>query len=387
MKCVFLITQLEFAGAQNAMCAIARGLSARGHDITIMGFYEKNCSVHEFSQRAKVPVINLGMKNMGAGRLQNVRHLFCGLGRLCKLLRNETPDVVLTFTRYANWIGPFAARRANVNVCIPSQRNSWRDAGFLFYTVDRMIANSRLVHCMTTVSEQTREFCVNTEGINPEKLITIHNGVKLANFSKNNDEKKRVQILNSIGVTKDVFRVVTVARFFEQKGHRFLVDAVARVDSELPVNVRFIMVGEGPLLEEIKQRCVTKGVEHRFIFTGVRNDVPQILSVADLFILPSLHEGMPNVVLEAMASSVPVIATAVDGALEIIDHEVDGFLFPPKDVEALATQILRLVKHEDLRKSIIHNGNKKIASAFDQECITERYERLFEGWINENSRH
>jgi glycosyltransferase involved in cell wall biosynthesis len=322
------------------------------------------------------------MKKMGAGRLQNLRHLFCGLGRLCKLLRTEHPDVVLTFTRYANWIGPFAAKIAKVKVCITSQRNSWREAGFLFYLVDRIIANSRFVQCMTTVSEQTREFCINTEGMNPEKLITIHNGVSLESFSKNNGQTERIQILNSIGVTEDIFRVVTVARFFEQKGHCFLVDAVTLIDRELPVNVRFVFVGEGPLLEEIKKRCIAQNVEYRFIFAGVRNDVPEILSVANLFVLPSLHEGMPNVVLEAMAASVPVVATAVDGALEIIEHGHDGYLVEPANSQELGRRILELVQDEQLRNSFSRHGRDKIVASFSQEKITDHYERLFEDCLN-----
>jgi glycosyltransferase involved in cell wall biosynthesis len=172
-------------------------------------------------------------------------------------------------------------------------------------------------------------------GVPAEKLRLVRNGIAVrATPPRSDGGGARTRL----GLAATARLVLTVARLTEQKGHRYLLDAAASVVLRRPETV-FVLAGDGPLEPALREQARRLGLERYVVFAGRRDDVPDLLAAADLFVLPSLFEGLPLVVLEAMAAGVPVVGTDIGGTREAIDDGRTGRLVAPGDAAALATAI------------------------------------------------
>ncbi len=200
------------------------------------------------------------------------------------------------------------------------------------------------------------------------KLIVIHNGLELpcCNFF---DQQQSIEKTNK-------FVVGTVGRLDTIKGHVYLIEA-AREIIKLRRDVLFYIVGNGPLANELERIAIEHGVFDRFRFYGFRTDALSILAGMDIFVLPSLHEGIPFVLWEAMSFCKAVICSNVGGIKEVIENEVDGILLPPKDSFALSKAILILLEHSEYRKFLGINARKKIEMAFSANIMARATYNLY----------
>lgn len=174
---------------------------------------------------------------------------------------------------------------------------------------------------------------------------------------------------------KDVV-LLHVGRFAPQKNHLLLIEAFALAVKEYPT-MQLWLVGDGPLQPAVERLVKEKGLEEKVLFLGIRDDVPKLLADSDVFILPSDWEGVPLTVLEAMAAGKPVIATAVGGVPELVEDGATGVLVPPRDPEALAQGILRLVKDPDLRRRMGKAARERALEHFDISRTAREYEALY----------
>jgi glycosyltransferase involved in cell wall biosynthesis len=149
-----------------------------------------------------------------------------------------------------------------------------------------------------------------------------------------------------------------VARLAPQKGQRFLIDAAPKVLERHP-DARFVFVGEGELREDLERRAEHAGVADRFLFTGARDDVPELLASMDVFALPSLFEGLCYAVIEAQAAGVPVVATPVGGVRENVVEGETGLIVPPEDANALADAIVRLLDEPAEARRLAENARRR----------------------------
>lgn len=203
---------------------------------------------------------------------------------------------------------------------------------------DRM---HRRVDRIVCVSETARDSFVRA-GVPAHKLLVIRNGIAFRSAAPDPAEVRA-----RLGLPFDATLVLTVARLTEQKGHRHLLEAAPAVRERVP-GAHFVWVGEGPLGDELRKRTRELGIEGNVHLTGRRTDVPDLLAAAELFVLPSLFEGLPLVVLEAMAAGVPVVGTRVCGTREAVEDGVCGRLVPARDPAALAAAILEVLERPDL---------------------------------------
>lgn len=194
----------------------------------------------------------------------------------------------------------------------------------------------------------------------------IYNGIDVQRFSI--DRPKRVD--------RDKTILINVARFAEQKNHALLIRAFSKAVQSCP-NLELWLVGDGELRRDIEELVKQLGLEEKVKFLGVRSDVPELLSQADIFVLSSDYEGFGLVVAEAMASGLPVIATAVAGVTEVLEGGKAGILVPPKDADALAKAIVELVKDEKRRLELSSYGKKRVSQNFDIRITVREYERLY----------
>jgi len=220
--------------------------------------------------------------------------------------------------------------------------------------VDRYIAVSN------EVAKRMRPLCFAPA----RKIRVIHNGVPIEQF------EAASAALPRNGRARPV--VLAVARLHPQKGLEYLLEAATR----LP-DVRFLVAGDGQERSALERKASALGVDNRLEFLGERDDVPALLKAADVFVLPSLYEGLPVSVLEAMAAGTPVVATAVGGTTEAVVDGESGILVPPRDPNALANAIRDLLSSGPLAQKIIAGGRARVRGMFSADAVARGVSQVY----------
>jgi glycosyltransferase involved in cell wall biosynthesis len=211
--------------------------------------------------------------------------------------------------------------------------------------------------------------------VDPGKIIVIYNGLDPDRFTRLRDGSVKSELGLGAGPV-----VTVVCNFIAYKGHRYFFEAWREVVKEHPDAVA-LLIGEGPTRRGWEQWCLDAGIDATVRFLGSRGDVPRILSSADLFVHPSLEEGYSNAVLEAMASSLPVIVTAVGGNVEAVQHEVTGLLVPARDPAALASAMIRLLGDAAARERLGSAARFRVEQEFHIARMIEAYQRVYDRLI------
>ncbi len=219
-----------------------------------------------------------------------------------------------------------------------------------------------------TVSETNRNVLIETYGMPANKLLVIHNGIDYTAFST--IKGKNGTLRREFNVREGSTVVVNVGRLTEEKGQRYLIEAFERLSKENPSSI-LILVGDGPLRSSLETDVKARQLTHSVSFAGFRDDIPDILQLADIFVLPSVLEGFPFVVLEAMAAGRPVIATDVGGNREAVLDGVTGTIIEPKNAEQLYTAISSLINSEVKRKNMGAKGAQRVKTFFSKEKMCQ----------------
>ncbi len=242
-----------------------------------------------------------------------------------------------------------------------------------------MSLKRRSIHALdqvVCVSESNRRFFLSTFGndLGP-KTTAIANAIDIGKFTNRSVEREK--ILSTLALPeRPSYLVTVVAGLNNQKGHQHLIRAIPAILKNVP-GTFFLFVGEGHLLSFLQDLARREGVAQSVVFTGRRPDIPEILGITDLVVLPSLFEGMPLSVLEAMAAGRAVVATNVDGTSEVVQDGITGYLVPPADSAALAKRISDLLMDESRRREFGRRGRQRIEEHFTLRRMLERYRALY----------
>ena len=207
------------------------------------------------------------------------------------------------------------------------------------------------------------------------KLALIHNGIAMPSpvFTGSRQQTRAV-----LQIPGDAFVVSVVANLIGYKGHRDLIEALALVKNRLPGPWRLLAIGrDDGIGAELKSRAAALNIADNIMWLGERSDVDDLLSASDVFVLPSHQEGFSNALLEAMAASLPVVATAVGGNSDAVVNNETGLLVPPNNPRALAAAILRLAQDPDLRRGFAETGRRRVEQLFSLQACVDRYEKLY----------
>jgi len=222
------------------------------------------------------------------------------------------------------------------------------------------------------ISKAMREDIIRI-GIRPDKTCLIPNGVDLGRFYPRPALKGKKR---ELGLKSEGPVIGTIGRMVTEKGHVYLVEALNYLRAEWK-DLRCLFIGGGPLLPELKKISISLGISDMCIFAGIREDVEFIYPVLDLFVLPSLREPFGLVLLEAMASGVPVIATASGGPLDFIKSDVNGILVPAKDAKAMASKISCLLSNRDKAKALAFEGRKTVERHFSAFSTVSKISEIY----------
>ena len=358
-----LVDGFRFGGAESKLLELIRHLDRSKYHITLCSLESAGSLKDDFA-RLKVPFKIFSRKH---------RFDLSLIPKLVRLMRRERIDIVQTTLFYADFIGAVSARLAGVPSVI-----SWETISHEhdFYSAwHRSLAYRfamKLANVIVAVSEDVKKSLIQKRRINSDKIETIHYGVNLNQFSHKEDDsmKKKLGLLNAYPI------IGVVARLEEVKGHDYLIDALPEIVTQHP-KTRCLLVGDGENRKHLEQKCLTLGIKNHVLFLGFRNDVSKILPLFDLFVLPSISEGFPNVLLEAMACSIPIIATNVGGIPEAVCNDENGKLVPSKDSSALKKAILELLKNNRKMKAMGMKGSETVEQFFSLTKQGHDFENLY----------
>jgi glycosyltransferase involved in cell wall biosynthesis len=299
--------------------------------------------------------------------------LLGAIAELTRFVRQIRADVVCTHGYKADVIGLAAARRTGIPIVAVSHgwtRESLRVR--CYEALDRLVL--RRMDRVACVS-RGQAAKVQRAGVSPRRIEVIHCAVQADRFEAP-DPAYQERLCSWFTGTPG--RIIGAAgRLSPEKGFADLVEAAALVTNVDPT-LRFILFGDGPLRSDLERRVAALGLQQQFILAGFRNDFDRFLPHLDLLVLPSYTEGLPNVVLEAFAAGVPVVATAVGGTPEAVEDEVNGYLLPSGNPPALAQRILDALSDETRRQAMAQRGRDRVLNEFSFDNMSASYQRLFQ---------
>lgn len=234
----------------------------------------------------------------------------------------------------------------------------------------------RFTDISIAVSESTAEFVVKARKIRPGRVFVVYLGAPLDEFSRVRTADEVADVRHEHGIAPADFAVGTITRLHDSKGNSYLVDAARKVVDARP-NAKFLLFGEGPLLDDLKAHAQALNLGDRFIFGGFVKDVARLLHAFDVSAFPSLWEGTPLTVFEAMASSRPIVATDADGLLDVLTDENDALIVPKRSADALAKAIIRMIDEPTTRARVAASA-RETANRFDIAAFVRKCERLYD---------
>ncbi len=365
IKLAMVITELEIGGAERCLVSVARGVDKRRFEPTVYSLAQRPADhrsglVAQLEQDA-IPVHFLGFSSKW--------QLPAAIGQLAQALREQGPQVVQSMLFHANIVTGLALRRldgvpwcAGIRVADPSHLRQSVEC--------RVIKDAAQVAC---VSRLVADYAARTMRLPREKLLVVPNGID------SDDCMRRIPAdLQALGVPRSRRVITCVSRLVKQKGLDQLLAAMPRLAKSLPEH-DVLLVGDGPQASALRRLASRLGIAARVHFCGFQPNVLEILLASDLLVLPSRWEGMPNVLLEAMACQRPVVCTEVEGVLEVLGPLSQHQTVPLGKPQLLADKVLRILGDADLASSLGQANHRRVAECFSLGDMIHRYELLFEG--------
>ena len=376
-RVMYMIDGLGHGGAERQLYVFLKHLNRERYEPRVCVLSVKQGNVVADQIRA----LGIEVDLFEAGRLLDPR----GNRRLQQYLLSHRPAILHSHLDYAAMLGGGACRAIgvpHVTTLHTMEAPAWHTRA---YWRQRMLYRALRQSCdrVITVSGSVRSHHLRRSGLSANKVVTIHNGIELDRFTAPTQEQREA-LWASFGVPQDAPLIVAVAVLRAAKGVQHLIDAapaILRSQSE----ARVLIVGTGSYESSLRERVTALGIGDRVIFAGHREDVPVVLSAGDVFVLPTLRDALPTVVIEAMAAGTPVVASGIDGLLEMVEDGVTGLLVPPADARQLADACLRLLNQPLLSASIIQAARAAAQERFGIDVHVNRVVGVYEEVISETA--
>jgi glycosyltransferase involved in cell wall biosynthesis len=365
LKIVLLIRQLILGGAESQTYELAKGLDKDKFEVVV-------CSLQQggyFAPKLQAEGIPIRVVE------KRWRYDATVVPRLVSLFRRENPQIVHCVMWTANMWGGLAAKLAGVPHLVVSTRSTGVWKNWLHYSTGALVFNRADV--ILANSSGVRNYMVEKEGILPEKIQTIYNGLDLSRLCEPFNGEEALRMRMELGLPRSGPVVGIVANLSPQKDYPTFLKAAKRI-AGIDENVSFLIVGDGELRRSLEAMADRFGIADRVVFAGMRNDVDRCLGCMDVFVLCSVREGFSNALIEAMAAGLPVVATKVGGNTDAVEPGESGFLVQVGDSEALADYILRLVRDPGESRTMGQRGRMRVKRDFAMPAFLSRMENLYD---------
>jgi glycosyltransferase involved in cell wall biosynthesis len=388
IKVIHIITRLDMGGsAQNTL------LTALNHDpqrysvCLIKGSSHESAMTEEETQLVKdrladgrkrgIEVIYLPSLVRRISPFNDIKSFVS----IFRILRKLKPDIVHTHTSKAGVLGRLAAWMARVPIIIHTPHGHvfyghfGRSLSKIFLQMEKLLGT--ITHHQIALTPEECNDYLRLKVSQPNNTSVIHSGVDLHRFSKG--EKQRTRKRKELGIPPDSLVIGYVGWLIPIKGVTYLVSAMAKVAERYPKSL-LVLVGKGDDKGEeetkLKEQVENLGLADKVLFLGWRSDVDEIMGSFDIFVLPSLNEGMGRVLVEAMAAGLPIVASRVGGIPDLVKNGKNGLLVPPEDASALEKAITVLLKDKSQRKGMGEAG-EKMCRPYSAEAMVEKIDDLY----------
>ncbi len=362
-KVLHIVEDLEVGGLERVVESIALGLNKNKYEVQVWCLARGGVIAEELIRK------KLSVKILRMSSYYNPIQII----KLSKLLRLSKIDIVHTHGYFGGTFGRLAAILAGTPAIFAHVHTSYFGFKKRNIFVDKIL--SYFTNKIISVSEATKDFVCNFEGIHPKKVCVIYNGAGPRNILK----KRMTVDRNSFGFSRADFVVVTVASLVKNKGHIVIIDAIKSVVKNNG-NIKLLIIGDGPLKNGLEKYVIDCQLGSHIRFVGIRKDVFALLYLADLFILSTIErEGLGLSIIEAMSMGLPVIGTSIGGIPELIKNKENGLLVRPGNSHELAVAIQRLVSDKDQRKKMVKQGKKMYEQKFTAVKMVKQIELLYDG--------
>ena len=351
MKVLYVITGLGQGGAERVVCDLADQMHQRGHSVKIAYL------TGDVFTKPRCPDIELIKINLNSLWLFPLAYI-----KLSKVIRIFKPDVIHSHMVHANIFTRLIQIASPIKKLICTAHNS--DEGGRFRMVLYRLTHN-LAHTTTNVSNDATMSFEKKNAVPKNGMLTIYNGVNLNNFKY--DASARAEINIEFNLHPDVKIILAVGRFSRPKNYPNLLNAIKILKEKANLPFKLLIAGDGELREHIEILIEDFNLKDDIILLGRRSDIPKLMSACDVFVLSSDYEGLPTVLIEAMACQAQVVATDVSGVREIID--IYGEVVPPKNSESLSDAIISAINIPT--KNI--SGAQYVKNKFDLEIISEQW--------------
>lgn len=368
-RVLLVIDGILFGGGARVFLQLAKGLINRSYKVFVACVPDGELA--PLLLEAGIEILPVDFKSKNTLRI---------IWQTYRQLRAHSIDIVNSQGGRADFHIRIAAKLAKVNGIISTVAmlvEGYDVTPFkraIYVVMDRW--TERFVGRFIVVSEALRKSLISNHRIQHDKIVTIYNGVELKEYQPSDSGESFPKLREEYKIEDGMFLIGAVGRLVWQKGFEYLIQAAKEISSCSP-KVKMLIVGDGPLRGELHELASNLGVGDKVIFTGFRDDIKEVLSSIDLLVVSSLLEGFPMVTLEAMAMAKPIVATNINGIIEQISDGEEGLLVPPKNPEALAAAVVRLIQDKSLAAKIGMAARNKVKTHLSVEKMVTETEEVY----------
>lgn len=376
IKIAQVITRMDWGGSPDIVRILCENLDTEMYDVRLICGPTAHPSkkTRDFSKKFKDKIFHITYLR---GKINIFSDSFA-LFRLYCLFRKEDFDIVHTHTAKAGILGRIAARLAGAPKVIhtPHGHNFY---GYFGQRISKLVVMLEkfigyITDKIVVLTELEKDDLAVFKVAQPTNIVVINSGLELNSYREVNIDARKKR--DELQVEQDTTLVGMIGRLEPVKGPEYLIEA-AKLVIERFSKVKFLIVGDGSLRNKLEFRCKKLSIFDKFVFTGWREDIPEILAVLDILVLPSLNEAVGRILIEAGACGKPVVATSVGGIPEVVKDNETGILVPPKAPEALARAIIALLKSEEKRQKMGEAAKNWVDDKFSASRMVERVSNLY----------
>jgi len=371
IRVVHIVPMLSPGGAERVAVHIVRGLNRQRYEPVVISYTGRlGCDLDRLLEEAGIEVHYLGKRPGFDYRM------YC---RLPSVLKESRPDIVHTHLHVLRYALPFLFPLNKTPVLHTVHNLAEREIEPRLRWLQRYALKHGVLP--VAVAEEVAVSLGRLYGI--QRCRVISNGIPTDRYAR--PEVPRKEWRAREGLKDDDVLFVCVARFWPQKNHALLLKAFRHGPAADP-KARLVLVGEGVLREQLEKQARKLGLSGQVHFLGLRTDVPEVLGASDIFVLSSDFEGNSLSVMEAMASGLPIVSTAVGGVPGLFENGKEGLLVQPGEVQALANSMSALLGNREARQSFGMAAARRAKAKFDVSTMVHAYEALYEGLVNQTQR-
>lgn len=365
MKILHLISSSGFFGAENVVLQLSTELVALGHEVTIGIFYDRRRPNLELAEKARTQSLMV-QEFECRGRLD-----WATVNLVSEYIKVNEVQIIHSHGYKSNFyaaLANFKVRKPMVSTC-----HNWimTSSRLRFYAIiDKLVL--RTFDVVVPVSAPI-ENALLAVGISQRRVRFVGNGINVGNYRRRGDANK---VRYELGIRGGDVVIGTIGRLTSEKGHSCFLAAAREVYSFCKTT-KFLIIGDGKLMDALRMQATELGLAECVLFLGKRDDISALLSAMDIFVLPSLVEGQPMALFEAMASETPVVATAVGDVPLILKHGELGLVVPPNDPVALANGILSCMNDRERAGELARKALDQVSVAYSSSRMASEYAKIY----------